>query len=184
MRGTNYRLNCSVLTTVLALFCIIGSLGCASVIVRKVPVTNPVDIEGLRFYRPTPYLLVSEVASESKESTATRASQANSLQFSIVWMPDLSEEYVIRAKPGLGSIEYSPTLENGWNLTGLNAKADSKAAELLTAVAGLIPKAAPGRPEQAPALKPGMYPFEFEMDQHSPNYGHLKRIGDPIFVIK
>ena len=179
---------CPLLVNAAAIGLLIGLLGCASVAVRKVPSAKRNDTVGLRFYRPTPYLVVSEAASTTNEAKQPASSQntQGGLQFSIVWMPDLSEEYVVDAKPGLGSVEFNPTLENGWNLTSLNSKVDSKAAELLTAVAALIPKVAAAHGEKPTTIRPGMYRFEFERDQSSPNYGQLKSADfeHPIFVIQ
>ena len=167
--------------------------GCASVAVKKLPAGGDDSMEGIRFYRPVPYLMVSEASSEPKQSnTSTSSSPGSSpaptLQFTIVWMPDLSQEYAIRTNSGLVSIEFNPTLENGWNLTGLNAKVDSKTGELLTAVAGLVPKATAAAPRPAAAgstLKPGMYPFVFERDRSKPNYGRIVGIdvAHPIFTV-
>ncbi len=108
------------------------------------------------------------------------------LQFTVVWMPDLSQEYIIRARPGLGSVAFNPTLENGWNLTGLNASADSKTAELLTALAGFMPKALTGAGGPGAArFKPGMYRFLFQTDANKPNYGQLVGVDwdHPVFAI-
>jgi hypothetical protein len=164
--------------------------GCASVTVKKVPAGDLGNLEGIRFYRPTPYLLISDASNDSGDSA--RASEkgpnasANKVQFSIVWMPDLSQEYIIQAKPGLGSVSFNPTLENGWNLTGLNATADSKAAELLTALAGFIPKTLMGATSsRAPAGKPGMYRLLFQTDPNKPNFGQLVGVDweHPVFSI-
>ncbi len=60
------------------------------------------------------------------------------------WLPDFSEEYSIRAKTGIGKNETSFKLENGWNLTELNVKIDSRVPENIEATAKLleaIPKA-------------------------------------------
>lgn len=171
-------------STVVCLVAILWMSGCASVVIRKVPVGNAA-IEGIRFYRPRPYLMVSESTTESKPASGAKVSDSiPALQFTIVWLPDLSQEYAIQGKPGLGSIEYAPTLENGWNLTAMSAKADSKTAELLTAIAGFIPQAkAAASAAGPPAIKPGMYPFVFEEDTKSANFGRLKGVDfdHPIF---
>jgi hypothetical protein len=172
----------------LCLATISTTLGCAKVIVKRVPYGNNDSIEGVRFYRPVPYFVVSEASGGGSTQGSGGSSGSRTLQFTITWMPDLSQEYAIQLRPGLGSVGFNPTLENGWNLTGLNATVDSKAGELLTTVAGLIPKAAAERSLAAtggPSLKPGMYPFLFEQDRNSPNYGRLKGIdlAHPVFTI-
>lgn len=163
--------------------------GCASVVVKKVPPENSESIEGVRFYRPVPYLLVSEAASSESASPAAKSpirSASRFLQFTIIWMPDLSQDYTIQTKPGLGSIEFNPALEDGWKLTSLNGKVDSKAAEILAAVGTVVPKAsAKGVPEVAGhRLVPGMYAFQFDRDRKSPTYGRLTGIdlAHPIFT--
>lgn len=123
-------------------------VSCAEVTVRKV--TG--DAEGIRFYRPAPYLQVSEAAD----------AQATRLQFSIVWLPDYKEEYVVQGHPGFGSVTFKPTLADGWNLTGMEAGADSKTVDVLTALAGVLPKASalvlPSGPKGGPC--PGLYRLE------------------------
>ena len=165
----------------------VAMTGCASIIVQKLPKQNADSMEGIRFYRPAPYLVISAGSNGSKQSSANgKIATSNMLQFTVVWMPDLSQEYIIRAKPGLGSVAFNPTLENGWNLTGLNASADSKTAELLTALAGFMPKALTGAGGPGAAqLKPGMYRFLFQTDANKPNYGQLVGVDwdHPVFAI-
>ena len=158
--------------------------GCAAVTVKKIPRGDAGSVEGIRFYRPVPYLMVSHGSADSGKPSAN---EGVTLQFTIVWMPDLSQEYAIQAKSGpFGSVTFNPTLKDGWNLTGLNATVDSKTAELLTAVRGLVPKAwlAPNLPA-AENLKPGMYRFVFQTDASKPNYGQLDHIdwANPVFTI-
>ncbi|WP_371420518.1 hypothetical protein [Tardiphaga sp.] len=68
-------------------------------------------------------------------------------------LPDKSEEYAITMDAGFGTAEADPTLQDGWNLTGLTGKAHSKTAENLTAVASLVKSIAPGA--GVLAFKPG-----------------------------
>jgi hypothetical protein len=163
-------------------------IGCASVTVRKVPTGDNDSLEGVRFYRPAPYLMVSDSSSESKQTSAQAAKgpSAKTLQYSVIWMPDLSQEYVIQVKSGLGSVTFNPTLENGWNLTGLNATADSKTAELLTALTGFVPKALSSAAGVKPAkVTPGMYRLVFQTDRKQQNYGQLIGVDfqHPVFAI-
>jgi len=97
----------------------------------------------------------------------------------------MSQENIIQAKSWIGSVTFNPTLENGWNLTGLNATADSKTAELLTSVAGFIPKSLLSTGGAEPGqIKPGMYRLLFETDPKKPNYGQLIGIDlKPVFTI-
>jgi nitrogen fixation protein len=80
--------------------------------------------EGIRFYRPAPYL----VTSLEKDGCTRR----------IVYLPDPDEEYLIRVHSGLGTVDAKATLENGWNLTALGEARDSKVPETITAVGGLL----------------------------------------------
>jgi hypothetical protein len=43
--------------------------GCAAVIVKKLPPGDTSSVEGIRFYRPAPYLMVSDVSTDSKQGS-------------------------------------------------------------------------------------------------------------------
>jgi hypothetical protein len=154
-------------------------VSCAKLEVLKVK--NPDDFtDGVRFYRPAPYLFVTAVLNEKGELTKTTTAQ-------ILWLPDKSEEYQVRAVTGLGSVELSPTLTDGWNLTALSAKADSKTAENITALAALLTAASGGKGilggtvsgdgKINPFLAPGLYPLVFEG-------GKIVAIGRPIELVR
>jgi hypothetical protein len=98
--------------------------GCAGVRIIKITPQNPYE-EGIRFYAPHPYLWVTKDTS-------------GSLQATIVWLPNKSEEYAIRVKSGIGAIDTKFTLENGWNLTQFGQTMDSKTPELITALTGSL----------------------------------------------
>jgi len=90
--------------------------------------------QGVRFFRPHPYLWIT-------------ASDKGACQMDIVYLPKMDEEYVVTASTGIGSVTMNPTLTNGWSLTALNAAADSKANEMVTAIGNLtgnVAKAAGG----------------------------------------
>jgi len=116
------------------------------------------NTEGLRFYRPAPYLQVSEAADTTDGGSKSGGAQATRLQFSIVWLPDYKQEYIVQSHPGFGSVTFKRTLADGWNLTGMEASMDSKTAEILTALAGLLPKATRAQPTGGPC--PGLYRLE------------------------
>jgi hypothetical protein len=147
---------------------------CAKLEVLKVK-DSPV-IDGVRFYRPAPYLLVTAVVDENGQLT-------NATMAQIIWLPDQREEYQVRATAGIGSVELNPTLTDGWNLTALSARADSKTSENITALAALLtavrgggqslftkptepPKECPEKEEcpekKGPFVNPGLYPLKFE----------------------
>ncbi len=104
--------------------CIFLTIGCAGVEISKITPENPYK-EGLRFYRPYPYVWVTK-------------DKDGDLQGTIVWLPDRSEEYVIRVKSGIGSVDSKFTLQDGWNLTGLNETRDSKTPEMINALRGSL----------------------------------------------
>jgi hypothetical protein len=130
--------------------------GCATVEVKK---TTDADYkDGLRFYRPDSYLLVT-------------VDKDGNLQTAIVSLPNKKQEYVVRTKTGLGATEMTASLDGGWNLTQLGAKVDSKIPETITAVTGAVTAtltaARGGVPAAAPRtaiLEPGLYRIEFDKD--------------------
>jgi hypothetical protein len=96
---------------------------CASVQVTRVSESQ--NKEGVRYYRPHPYLWVSKDSSNNFIST-------------VLWMPNTKEEYVIDMKSGLGSSEISFSLKDGWNLTDFNENRDSKILETIQALPGFM----------------------------------------------
>lgn len=165
----------------LILITLLALAGCASIkVVRVDPskVDAPVagatgeKTTGVLFYRPRPYLMVTEAA-PAKDQTDSKPDPTKPaepkpaeptpqvLSVQIIWLPDYSQEYEIQAHPGLGSVTMNPTLKDGWNLTGLSATADSKTAELITAATGLIgavPKFHAATAKEKP-ICPGLYPL-------------------------
>ena len=115
----------------LMLLCVF-TVGCASTTVTKNPTC---DDDGIRFYRPKPYLMIKPGAT------------AGTVDISTTQLPDYNEEYSIHICAGLGTNNTQVTLDDGWNLTGLNVDVDSKATELIgaatnaaTSLAGLADK--------------------------------------------
>jgi hypothetical protein len=49
---------------------------------------------------------------------------------------------MVEAQDGIGTLEYTLSLENGWNLTSVGEKRDPKVVETMTALASLIPAVA------------------------------------------
>lgn len=145
-----------------AVACIAAILtsGCAQVDVRRV--TSRYQ-PGIRYWRPAPYIAL------------TPATGATTCEAKLVMLPDKSEEYAINMSSGLwGSASAKPTLQDGWNLTALDASADSKTSDTLNAFAAVL-KALP--PEVLTAnLKikkaskthgcAGLYAVDFGPDQH------------------
>jgi hypothetical protein len=136
--------------------------GCARVEITRLADANSYS-EGLRFYRPAPYV----VTSLEKDNVCTSR---------IVYLPDPEQEYVLRVHSGWGSVDGKVTLENGWNLASLGETRDSKAPETITAVGGLvgglIPKLVPERGEVPPppparACKVGLAKLVYDKAAHT-----------------
>jgi len=110
-------------------------------------------VEGIRFYRPAPYLLVTRDAKEA-------------LQISLIYLPKTTEEYVIQFKSGLGSAEMKFKLDGGWNLTDFGETRDSKIPELVTSLAnlstGVLKGGEPSAAGPKPELAPGLYALIFD----------------------
>lgn len=123
---------------------------CAYAEVRPIKST---DNEGIRFYRPRPYLWVT-------------LTEKGGCALSVEYLPDTSQEYIIIPHTGVGTLKVAPTLAQGWNLTALDVTADSKTAEMVNSITGLagnIASAAikPGVAPSEEARGPGLYRFEF-----------------------
>lgn len=127
--------------------------GCAGVEITKITPKNA-DKEGIRFYRPWPYLLVAEDAN-------------GKFQTQNIYLPKTNEEYVISVKSGIGTSDVSVTLANGWQLTQYGEKRDSKIPETIGAITGaatVLEKTFEMLQAQAPppSLAAGLYRYEFD----------------------
>jgi hypothetical protein len=145
--------------------------GCAHVEVTKISDQKPYE-DGIRFYRPWPYLLVSAGPTE-KEPKATPPAKPvqEALTFKIVMLPRMSDEYVIKVHSGIGgSVEAKFTLENGWMLTQFGETRDSKTPEMINALTGTLKEGAAiataamikGIKEGEKPLGPGLYRLNFD----------------------
>ena len=122
------------------------------------PVTGTEKINGLRFYEPTPYLLIGEKPfvvngvektsfgpNGSRELTMERVLATTQLVASIIYLPNLSKPYVLQ-----GGDQSKIKLKDGWcfdgfgpNKTSSNTKGEDQLLELVTGM----------------DIKPGMYQF-------------------------
>ena len=124
------------LLVVLALLILAGQIGCTPrTIVRKNPIASD---QGVRYYRPKPYLLVTPVEQIVAGQKDTSQPGPNFVQIQLQYLPDFSEEYSITVKSGLGTNNTSITLEDGWNLTAIGQDLDSQFDENVRAVADLV----------------------------------------------
>lgn len=128
------------------------SSACSHLAINKVDDSHPYT-QGLRYFRPAPYVLVT-CGDEGKS------------QSQLIQLPDKAEEYVIRPIVGLGSMTYQVNLSDGWNLTGLGPNtSESGTASLLTALAPLV--TALGKDETPGVLEiaecaPKLFPLKFD----------------------
>lgn len=121
------------------------SFGCTPrVIVRAHPTKND---NGIRFYRPKPYLKIepAEVAVDKSRTELV----PSMVRISLAYLPDFSEEYAIDVRTGCGTANVGIKLEDGWNLTEISQDLDSQTDEnieaigsLVKAVGGIVPTAA------------------------------------------
>jgi len=134
---------------------------CARVTVSPVSQDRPYS-KGIRFYRPHPYLLVTE-------KLATRGT---TLEGKIIYLPQKKEEYVIDVQPGIGKVDAKFKLEHGWRLTDFGEVRDSKTPEMIEAFGDFLPEIneifvksiAPEKQKQDKKLTPGLWRFEFDQN--------------------
>lgn len=143
--------------------------GCASIQIKPVSYQDG-NTQGLRFYQPQPYLLIS------LDQTKGCAAQ-------VIYLPDFSRGYAVTTSAGLGSVSFKPTLQNGWMLAGFDSKVQSETAQNLSALTGALAEAAKfgnrqmlatetGREGEKQAGKeamgPGLYRFNYGPDGKLP----------------
>jgi hypothetical protein len=99
----------------------------------------------------------------------------------LIYLPDMSRPMSVSMRSGVGSANLKPTFQNGWMLTGFDAGADGKTAEILTALAPLLTAyktpgktaaaatdgkgggaAPPTPPDTRHVLTPGLYEIEYD----------------------
>lgn len=108
--------------------------------------------DGFIYQRPLPFLQVKPDGSSA-----------------VVYLPDPDPHdwYVLRIRGHFGDVGLSPTLQDGWNLTGAQTSVGSSAAlqSALSALAGVAAKGAPVggalfREPPAPPLAAGLYKID------------------------
>lgn len=144
------------------------SLNCACVSYQVYPLTKAQvtdeHVEGVRFNRPWPYILVGNLAD------AQAGNAAAGLGMKLIYLPDRSTTYAVRRRGAFGTAQTALTLEGGWNLTQFNGQSDSKTPETLDALANLVKTVAPtgvgfAKPATATAPtfpSPGLWRLEFD----------------------
>lgn len=133
------RLWFSVFTLLLCSSCCLGP--------KVTVVKNPSDCEeGIRYYRPKPYLFISPVdktVTTTKDGSVTvPGASPDAVQIKLQYLPDYTEEYSLQVDPGLGIATVNIKLQDGWNLTEINQTLDSNFDDNVKAVAELAKSAA------------------------------------------
>lgn len=130
---------CTLLT------CGLFSAGCTPRI-RVTPNPGP-RTEGIRYYRPKPYLKVEPAEVHVAKDQTQFA--LGLVKISLVYMPDFSEEYALDVRAGFGTAAVDIQLQDGWNLTQIDQDLDSQtdenlaaAGDLIKAVGGIVPTSA------------------------------------------
>jgi hypothetical protein len=141
---------------------------CATAEIRKV--TKDDTVEGVRFYRPTPYLLVSLTGAEGQQGGSWNLD----LSYQIIWLPNTSQQYEIRPKGFVGTADLTVTLTDGWNLQQFTLNREGHAAETFKEAVGGFTSLVGALSEEAIEglrFRPGLYRLEFD-----DKTGHLKSI--------
>jgi uncharacterized protein YceK len=134
---------------IIVLIIIVMIAGCSKVEITKISDSTYTD--GLRFYRPDLYLIVTSDAGTTKTS--------------VIALPNKNEEYVVRPVARIGTVDANATLTDGWNLTQLGAKVDTKVPEMIGALTGTLSAVVTTtekRTIKETPLQPGLYRINFE----------------------
>jgi hypothetical protein len=152
----------------------LAALACGCAKVEVVDVATHPTTDGIRFYRPDIYMLVT-----SQVDTSGKPTGGKDIKF--IPLPNMKQEYAIRQASGIGTTEIKPVLTDGWNLTSLDATQDSKVPETISAVSSLLTAAAGiatafhAQPGAAGPLQDGLYRLNF--DKTTGQISGLQRIG-------
>lgn len=113
---------------------------CASYKVYSLPndAAEAAKVEGIRFNRPWPYILVGNIPEDDK---TTGDNVGPSIK--VIYLPDRSTTYAIRRRGAFGTAQTTLTLQGGWNLTQFNGQSDSKTAETIDALANVLKAVSP-----------------------------------------
>lgn len=113
---------------------------CAGMQVKRVVSENQ---EGLRYWRPAPYLAYVQTATD----------KGTTCELKPFYLPDKSEEYAITITAGMGAAKMNPNLADGWNLTSLDTDVDSKTSDNINAIASLVKEAAAAAVPRTPGAR-------------------------------
>jgi hypothetical protein len=79
---------------------------------------------------------------KNKKPVDKLSSGEDHYEFQILYLPDLDRQYGIKMRGGIGSFEGDVKLQDGWKLTGLNVKSDSRTDEIIKASGDFLTNAA------------------------------------------
>jgi hypothetical protein len=126
---------------------------CAEISVHKLKENGADYTEGVRFYRPWPYLSVT------KELDANKNPMFKT-QFLMLPDADPTNEYVVEWKSGwFGTVNPNFNLTDGWNLVAFNGKVESGTPAVISSVASLATAVGFSEREED-KLVPGLYRME------------------------
>jgi hypothetical protein len=115
--------------------------GCAHLEIEPVAVSDK-SKQGLRFGKPVPYVSLGV--------------SGGSCTGQIVWLPDPETEYRADPQTGLfGTVDFKPSLQDGWMLTSFDSTTDSKLSDVISSLTGLFGGAAGGGAAATAAEKSG-----------------------------
>ena len=118
-----------------AMLLLLTTSACSHIEIRPLTTQERIDesdpdkaakLNGIRFYRPMPYMLVKQ----------TDAS--GSCDVTVAYYRDPDQPYIVIPHYAIGSIVFSPTLTDGWNLTAFSGTVDTKVPEMITAISSLM----------------------------------------------
>ncbi|MEN8183329.1 MAG: hypothetical protein ABFS46_12425 [Myxococcota bacterium] len=84
------------------------------------------------YFVPRPHLLITRNVQPASEKPS-KAATSDVFSYRVIQLPDRARKMGIQLRTGLGSLDSSIVLEEGWRFTGLQSKADAKLAESLEA---------------------------------------------------
>ena len=96
--------------------------------------------EGMPYYLPKPYLLVSknfhpiQIDRKGDHGQQARRRQRPGYAYEIVYLPDRCNQYGLKVSRGIGTLETRIELEDGWKFTGTSLETDSKTPETIGAI--------------------------------------------------
>src|SRR5579872_4257899 len=170
-----------MLRSVVLIMLSLQSFACAHITFESVDTWNKpwyerwfAQSDGIRYYRPKPYLLVTETVTEKTGGAPGGGTASESCVAEVKYLPDYSREYVMIPHYWLGSVAMKPTLADGWNLTNFDSTVDTKIPETINALAALSKSVAPNgiapltaletlkgesliEEQKNPSLSPGLY---------------------------